>query len=171
YLDKLIRLDGQVGFDEELCPLCENGAAEIRCNECQSGELLCTECIKHRHEYLPLHGLQRWNGRYFERLSLHELSLVVQLGHRPRSSCLASTPRNMTIVHVNGIHRVKARFCECDVSVERWQQCIRMGWWPATVLEPETCFTLALMRLFHTLNLQGNITAYDFYRTLEGLTD
>ena len=44
-------------------------------------------------------------------------------------------------------------------------------WYPATVGEPKTCATFEVMRKFHVENLQGNITPYDFYKSLEAMSD
>lgn len=80
-------------------------------------------------------------------------------------------PRELTILHTNGIHKVNVVFCGCDSSLKTWQQLMRVRWWPASVLNPATAATFAVMRQFHYQNLHGNITAYDFYRSLEFLTD
>ena len=76
----------------------------------------------------------------------------------------------MTVLHVNGVHVVDVQFCSCRGSPRR-VALLRMSWWPATPLEPRTCATFALLRQFHLLNLQGKMTAYDYYAALELLTD
>ena len=48
---------------------------------------------------------------------------------------------------------------------------MRMAWYPATPIDPETCITFDALKTFQTHNLQGNITAYDYYQSLETLTD
>ena len=72
---------------------------------------------------------------------------------------------------MNGIHQVKVAFCGCRLDVEAYRQLLRKCWYPATPLQPETCSTFELLDLFHITNLQGNLTVYDFYKTLEMLTD
>ena len=74
-------------------------------------------------------------------------------------------------MHTNGVHKVNVNFCHCQPGFEHRQQLLAVAWYPATPLDPETCATFEVMRQFHTLNLQGNLTAYDFYQTLELLTD
>ncbi|KAL6298299.1 hypothetical protein BKA93DRAFT_754282 [Sparassis latifolia] len=111
------------------------------------------------------------SGTYFKRTNLHELVLVVQLGHRPGILCgLRDEPRSITVLHTNGVHTVKVAFCACS-GVPEHKQFLWFGWWPATPLEPRSCTTMCLLRLFHTLNLQGKIMAYDFYKSLELRTD
>lgn len=48
---------------------------------------------------------------------------------------------------------------------------MRIGWYPATPLEPQTCATIEVLRLFHMLNLQGKLPAFAFYKSLELVTD
>ena len=75
------------------------------------------------------------------------------------------------IIHTNGIHEVQVTFCRCRADIEFRTQLLRYAWWPATSTDPQTCTTREALRLFHLLNLQGNLTPTDFYRSLEQLTD
>ena len=113
-----------------------------------------------------------WNGLYFQRSSLKTLGLRVQLGHPPGRFCPTKQPghKDFAVIDTNGIHSVAVDFCRC-VQVEHRSQLLRIGWWPATPLEPQTCATMAVLRHFHLLNLQGNVTGYSFYRALEYQTD
>ncbi|KAF7305756.1 CxC2 domain-containing protein [Mycena chlorophos] len=45
------------------------------------------------------------------------------------------------------------------------------GWFPSTSTSPRTCATFACLDRFQTLSLQGKITPYNYYRSLEILTD
>lgn len=110
----------------------------------------------------------------FDRFSLHQAGLVVQLGH-DGGPCRNSRLREgtMTVIHVNGIHLVKIAYCECARIGHSLPivQLIRAGWLPATVDRPRTVVTFQCLKLFRTLYLQGKINAYDFYASLEILTD
>ncbi|KAJ7795975.1 hypothetical protein B0H14DRAFT_2201293, partial [Mycena olivaceomarginata] len=44
-------------------------------------------------------------------------------------------------------------------------------WWPATARDPQTCATFAVVRLFQLLNCLGKVSAHDFLRSLEFLTN
>ncbi|KAJ7212322.1 hypothetical protein B0H12DRAFT_1033245, partial [Mycena haematopus] len=44
-------------------------------------------------------------------------------------------------------------------------------WFPATHDMPRTAATLRMLDFFHTLTLQGKTTMFDFYTSLEKLTD
>ena len=96
----------------------------------------------------------------------------MQLGHAPGRYCLTSKEGNkdFVVIHTNGIHTVHLQFCRCtDVP---WHiQLLRIGWYPATPLKPQTCATLDALRQFHFLNLQGKLTGYSYYRSLEYMSD
>jgi hypothetical protein len=62
-------------------------------------------------------------------------------------------------------------FCNCDSDIERQQQLMHVCWWPATVREPQTCTMFAAVWLFRILNCQGKLSAHDFLRLLEFLSN
>ncbi|KAG6823931.1 hypothetical protein H0H92_008575 [Tricholoma furcatifolium] len=76
----------------------------------------------------------------------------------------------LCILHTNGIHKILAAFCGCT-SRHHYEQMMELAWFPATPLNPQTGATYAVLRQFHTLNLQGKTTAFDFYKSLVLLTD
>ncbi|KDQ23968.1 hypothetical protein PLEOSDRAFT_1048888, partial [Pleurotus ostreatus PC15] len=108
---------------------------------------------------------------YFEKCTLRDLGLRIQLGH-PRTITCPIVKRghiDFVVIHVNGIHLVDVDFCDCPGSLDHFEQLLDVGWWPSSPLEPQTATTFPLLRLFHNLNLQGCIPATDFYRALEQL--
>lgn len=188
YLDEMLTCEGRgVYIDDDVCPLCKEGAPEIRCRDCFGGALICRDCILKTHAARPLHRIQvcsflcttttlmsitqRWDDKQFVRAALSELGLRIQLGHRHGEPCqLQSEERELTIIDCNGLHEVKVVFCHCQALAD-YRQLLRVCWWPATPIQPRTAFTFNVLRQFHYQNLQGNITAFDFYRSLEFITD
>ena len=182
-------LEGRGGY-ERACAGCNKPFPNYRCKDCTHGALWCQLCLVKRHSQSPLHIVevcevfdrilvcflthlnQMWNGCFFQRSSLKVLGLRVQLGHPPGRFCPTkeSGHKNFAVIHTNGIHSVAVDFCRC-VHVEHRTQLLRIGWWPATPLEPQTCATMTVLRHFHLLNLQGKVTGYSFYRALEYETD
>ena len=80
------------------------------------------------------------------------------------------------MIHTNGIHLVAVDFCECALYHNGrsglWRtQPLRMEWYPATHLEPQTVCTFRVLENFHAMTLQGKVTMYDYYSGLEKLTD
>jgi hypothetical protein len=102
-------------------------------------------------------------------VTLNDLGLVIDLGH---SGFPCTSPSNVlpfTILDVSGLHMVSMRFCECHStpggSLHRIQ-LLRYGWFPCTVVYPQSGFTFNVLNLFHLMTLQGKISAYDFYYAL-----
>ncbi|KAL6302867.1 hypothetical protein BKA93DRAFT_818322 [Sparassis latifolia] len=172
YLDEVLHLEGRGLFMTFPCASClSESPFYFRCKDCYSGEILCQTCMVSDHRCSPLHAIEVWTGAYFQKTSLLDLGLIVQLGHKLDAICSThAEPRNITVLHTNGIYIVKVSFCTCTGSPE-YQQLLYYSWWPATPLEPRTCASMHTLHLSQVLNLQGKITAYDFYKTLELLTD
>ena len=80
----------------------------------------------------------------------------------------------MMVLHTNGWHRVVLRYCNCDMvhrAGDYLDQLLRFELYPATVGDPTTCATFRVLETFHALTLQGKITVYDFYTTMNNMTD
>ncbi|THU93273.1 hypothetical protein K435DRAFT_670546, partial [Dendrothele bispora CBS 962.96] len=176
YLAELLHLEGRGDFSLEVCPVCglENDEEiAYRCLDCLGGDLKCQDCCVKEHQSHPLHIIEKWNGVFFEEVSLKSLGLVVQLGHHHGSPC--SDPRftrAFTVIHVNGIHDVCVGFCNCENKgrAGEWrEQLLHRRWYPATHLNPRTCTTMEALNHFHVMTLQGKVTTYDYYNGLEKL--
>jgi hypothetical protein len=118
-------------------------------------------------------SFQQWNGKYFVRRSLKDLGLVIQLGHPAGTSCPNSTKahKDFVLIDVTGIHDIALNYCLCDSNIKEHQQLMRVCWWPATAHAPQTCATFAVVRFFRTLNCLGKVSAHDFLKSLELLTN
>jgi hypothetical protein len=181
-------LEGRGRFAKK-CMGCRTPFPTYRCKDCMHGALFCKNCLLVRHHQVPLHNVevrhqplqvrlilndhtQMWNGLFFQRSTLKELGLRVQLGHPPGQFCPTREPacKDFVVVHTNGIHLVNVDFCRCD-SLPHRTQLLRVAWWPATPLEPKTCATMEVLRHFQLLNLQGKLTGFSFYWALEYQTN
>ncbi|KAJ7851615.1 hypothetical protein B0H14DRAFT_2355115, partial [Mycena olivaceomarginata] len=176
YLDEFLRLEGR-GYRaiHSMCGGCSRPDPTFRCEHqtCNGPSLFCQTCIVRGHSVLPTHWIQEWNGNFFARRSLKDLGLVVQLGHPVGKGCSAPVRahKEFVVIDVTGVHNVAVNFCNCDSAIEKRQQLMRVCWWPATVREPQTCATFAAVRLFRILNCQGKLSAHDFLRSLEFLSN
>ncbi|KAF7798643.1 hypothetical protein EIP86_009867 [Pleurotus ostreatoroseus] len=175
FLREMIWLEGLRGI-EQRCEKCgkSNGITLVRCKDCIGGPLYCTFCCVQMHAANPFHNIEHWNGRYFEKTNLRSIGLVVQLGHRPGIKCPNPVPGpiDFVVLHTNGLHPVEIHYCGCQqlaVAGTRLQQLLRYELFPATVAEPTTAATFRMMEQFHILTLQGKLTGYDFYLSLEYL--
>ncbi|KAJ3727940.1 hypothetical protein C8R42DRAFT_572663, partial [Lentinula raphanica] len=179
YLSEMIRNEGRGDGNLDTCFCCRNSSRDrvplFRCMDCFPEDLVCERCCRELHEFRPLDVIEKWNGHFFERVSLKSIGVFVQLGHKARSVCPnPKVVENFTVIHVNGIHTVCLHYCGCPnqlLAGEWWQQLLRRRWFPATHIDPQTAATYRVMNMFHILTLQGKVTTYDFYAGLEKMTD
>ena len=195
-LHELLRQEGLGGLTTHSCPRCPRGVKTVptfRCRDCSPNVLLCRKCCIEQHQIAPFHRVdvsslasrrrrtslrfwQSWNGVYFEEITLRDLGVVIQLGHQPGQPCRAPyrAPQMFLVIHTNGFHPVTIQFCQCGQlqdSGTRIQQLLRYKLFPATTTDPSTCCTFAVLKQFHLLTLQSKVSLYDFYASLEKLTD
>ena len=112
----------------------------------------CRDCCLERHALSPLHAisvshdqlifykkiisnrLQEWDYQksFWRKTSLRVLGQSYQLGHDGYPCVLPVKLKTVTVLHVNGIHRVSTSFCGCSqsISANPWQQAMRTGWYP-----------------------------------------
>ncbi|GJE98466.1 CxC2 domain-containing protein [Phanerochaete sordida] len=179
YLDEIIRLDGLRGASPDRCPRCPASTLSVpryRCMDCFSGQLLCSDCCLHAHQEHPFHRVNEWNGTFFRRTTLQAVGQVIQLGHPFGEACPAPTPgpRACLVVHTNGFHPVTLQFCQCAsvaVAGDRTEQLLRAELYGASLTDPTTFCTLRVLEAFHIQTLQSKMTAYDFYMSLQHMTD
>ncbi|KAJ7610369.1 hypothetical protein FB45DRAFT_1037941 [Roridomyces roridus] len=187
YLDALFWRDGCGQADEEPCLGCGDltKAAIFRCEDCVGGGMLCAECCVDAHRCLPLHKISVPMERFFffERHTLKALGLRVQLGQHTNTRCSAPHAAHgaFVVLHDNGIHEVAVDFCGCERQAQAGSrvpqvlhhhlQLLRHGWYPSTDMRPRTCATFTALDRFMLYSHQSKMTAYDFYRVLERLTD
>ena len=140
----------------------------------------CYRCIVWRFVHLLRalllysHHTQYWQNGFFNRTSLHSLGFVCHLGHHGNPCPIECAPRNLTIVDVNGWHKVRVTFCTCDATISsnnRYRQLLRMRWYPASFNRPRTAFSFDLLETYHKLTLQGKLNLYDFYLAIMQKSD
>lgn len=102
-----------------------------------------------------------------------DMGLVYQLGHQGHPCLYPKTgPHTMTVIDLNHVHQVRYLECACSQDLPtRPQQLLRVGWYPATVTDPDTCATVRVLELFRVQNVVGNMNVDSFMKSLERLTD
>ncbi|KAK7015175.1 hypothetical protein VNI00_019169 [Paramarasmius palmivorus] len=170
YLRILMIGEGRGDNATDYCRRCKKKGSrpEYRCRDCFSMQLVCKACILDLHQQRPLDVIQR--------VSLESLGLVVQMGHIYNTPCPAplQAPTKFTVVHTNGMHRVRVQYCQCGQAgglSQMRQQLLCYEWYPATTKIPKTAFTFRLLEHFHAMTLVSKVTAYDYYRGMENLTN
>ncbi|KAF8054677.1 hypothetical protein FPV67DRAFT_1568861 [Lyophyllum atratum] len=169
-----IRWEGRGQYTEDVCPVCGLNAPTYRCEDCEGGQILCRGCTLTAHRQNSLHRLKAWNGCFFEKTSLKKLGLRIQLGHRVGEIC--SNPKaafadDFVVVHINGIHEVAVDFCDCEAAQFSFLQLLRHRWFPATVGQPKSAATFAVLKHFHLLTFESKASCFEFYHALARLTD
>ncbi|KAF7310198.1 CxC2 domain-containing protein [Mycena indigotica] len=170
YLDELLRGES-LGrhHGRPSCAACgeiltENAESRaFRCVDC-GPFLQCEECLRNRHEQLPLHSVQKvWTG-FWRQCTLFSpsvsqtsigLGMVYQLGHHG-FPCPHPDPRlrRMVVLDAGGVFKVDIRFCACSHSLRHkhmhLSQLLDNAW---------------------TLKVVGNMNAHDFVGSLERLSN
>ncbi|KAJ7166472.1 hypothetical protein C8R43DRAFT_1085948 [Mycena crocata] len=118
--------------------------------------------------------MQRWNGDFFAPLTQHDMlsggCINLDIRQVPSATC-TSCAQDFVVIDLLGVRMVKLNFCGCDSRIEHRQQLMRTCLWPATSLDPQTCATFNCIRFFELENCLGKISAYDFVRSLEMLSN
>ncbi|KAI0741518.1 hypothetical protein C8Q80DRAFT_1221541 [Daedaleopsis nitida] len=180
FLDELLRFHGgehAVDTGDACCATCEEPSSSLlHCVDCASRTVHCPNCILIAHKHLPLHKLEQWNTKMWVKRELRDLGLVVQLGHDGlKCPHPAENTQRLVIGDVSGIHQVQVRFCKClnaeDEFTHQWVQVFRTGWFPAMTNRPAMAFTFRMLSAFHELNLWAKMNLYDYWHSLERLTD
>ncbi|KAJ7220394.1 hypothetical protein C8J57DRAFT_1095056, partial [Mycena rebaudengoi] len=169
YLDEFAWDEGRgarrLWDDKYHCCGLEGPQFRCRDQQCFGGELFCGSCQVKAHQTNPLHWME-WIGMHFKRTSLQDMGLVVQLGHTPGLCCMlrGENMKKVTVIHTNSVHGVSVDFCSCGTEeVEHWRQMMWTCWWPATLLEPQTCSTFEVLWHFQSMNCLGKVSGYDYY--------
>ncbi|KAJ7437713.1 hypothetical protein FB451DRAFT_1416695 [Mycena latifolia] len=136
------------------------GVAEYRCvdQQCAGEMMMCANCIVVAHAQLPTH--------------------FIELGHPVGQVCpfKHSVANDFVLYDLSGVHEIAVDYCGCRTADEgpplaERTQLLRACWWPATVRNPNTCASFAVLRFFQILNCLGKLSAYDFLRGLEMCTN
>ncbi|MDX6295879.1 MAG: hypothetical protein QOH50_5049 [Kribbellaceae bacterium] len=82
YLNRLLSLCTSTSPGQQVCTACKIGKSLWRCLDCMDTCMLCVLCFRHRHQHLPFHRVEKWNGRFFQRGSLWQVGVKIYLGHQ-----------------------------------------------------------------------------------------
>jgi hypothetical protein len=163
-------------FSHEICS-CGEGQRLVSCFDCFQYLPSCARCFVTKHFNTPFHWARVWNleGGFWSKYDYSALSddCAIQLGHHGALDTCPSSNSSMlfTIVHTNGIHGTRLRFCHCQDAPDKVTQLIRARLFPGTALEPKTAYTFSVLKEFHIHNLQSKCGAFDYIASLKRMTD
>ncbi|KAF7965199.1 hypothetical protein HWV62_45095 [Athelia sp. TMB] len=160
YLHKFLRQDG-LG-EHRHTPVCENCKKRIPIPAADSPP-----------SRMPLHRTEEWTGSFWRKRTLRSLGLVVQLGHLYDGCNCPDAGHEMTVIDSHGIHTLTVNFCACEraSTASKRVQMLRAGWYPASLTDPQTCATIAVLEEYHLLNLKGALNVHDFIGAVCRRTD
>ncbi|KAL0568500.1 hypothetical protein V5O48_013480 [Marasmius crinis-equi] len=175
-LQLMVTLEGRCG-SQTMCSSC-SGEEDVsyRCRACYGHAMFCKSCLVGNHRSQPFDHIEKWNGFYFERVTLHQLGLRVQVGHAAHETCRNRRPARsgFCIVDIDSIQEIELDFCQCqaaEIVGDSWKQLMQARLFPATLLEPRTAFTFRMLEFFHAATLQSKMTVYDVCQTIQRRTD
>ncbi|KAJ7792839.1 hypothetical protein B0H14DRAFT_3094116 [Mycena olivaceomarginata] len=178
FLAEMLRHEGRGDhMSSTMCSRCAQTQGDHRCNLCLGGgELLCAGCIVAAHRQLPFHTIHRWTGFFFERRSLKDMGLRIQLGHWHGLDRICPLPQaapgdDFVIVDSTGVHPVHLDFCMCGQGGHPTIQLLRARLWPATTTNPRTAATFSVLRQYHLLSFESKCAALEFYQSLARQSD
>jgi hypothetical protein len=163
-------------YADELCK-CGTGMRLVHCRECFAYETSCGRCFVEKHRVTPEHWAYLWDstrGFYemkdYTAVLPEDEGISIQLCQANPPCSVNSTPLQFTLVHNNGIHSSRVRFCHCS-NTDRAAQLLRMNLFPATCEQPETAFTFTALGTFRMHNLQSKVSAFDWIVSLRRMTE
>ncbi|KAJ7106182.1 hypothetical protein C8R44DRAFT_886074 [Mycena epipterygia] len=155
-----------------ICPSCRVDKVEYRCGDCMTGgEMICKGCLLSQHRMYPLHRVEHWTGVYFEKMTLKQLGLRIQLGHWHAGNHECNLPEAadsdaFMIVNEHGVHEVTLDFCGCGTGGTKPTQLLRARLYPAMVVSPWTAATFIVLDRFQLLAFESKCSAFEFYHSL-----
>jgi len=164
-------------FSENDCS-CGRGKRLVHCSDCFCYSPACPSCFMERHQSNPFHWAQVWSpeNRHYEKtdysLVLPEIA-AIQIGHHGDTTFCPYTKSDShcNIVHTNGIHSTKLRFCDCPGADTKVVQLMRARLFPGTTGDPKSAFTFSVLKHFSMHNLQSKCGAFDYMLSLRRLTN
>jgi hypothetical protein len=117
YLQEILKLEAP---KNSTCHGCESVEGVICYLSCFGGNMSCVPCALAEHQLLPFHKLERWNGKYFEQVTLHQLDFVLHLGH-DGMPCYSQALHVDEAVNGEDLDIVDEKDLEKAVDEENWQ--------------------------------------------------
>ncbi|KAF9521470.1 hypothetical protein CPB83DRAFT_823547 [Crepidotus variabilis] len=135
----------------------------------------CQKCVVKEHRKHHFHRIQKWNGTFFEKVSLKDLGLRRQLGHKFGETCLRPEPcfnDEFWVLDISGLHNLAIDFCGCGRGDQRHiVQLLRASLWPSTVTQPQSAATFRLLDFYEILAYESKVSIFEVYQTLVRLTN
>jgi hypothetical protein len=162
--------------------MCKCGSGDLRlvhCRECFLSSPTCKRCFTLSHRQMRWHWAWIWDiekGLYsnvdYSEVLPESVDAIIQLGHSSdEEPCSVNEePQAIIIVHSNGVHNTKIRFCLCS-DTDRAVQLTRAGLFPGSPIYPQTVFTFTVLKQFQYHTRQSRCSSFDWIVALRRMTD
>lgn len=176
YEDAILQSIVNQEYDEEVgspCGCKSKSPRLYRCRDCGRIDVVCKSCLLERHRFVPYHWAEEWSGRHFKRMSMSALGLQIHLGHGENHCPAVEIPKTQAIdvVHSNGIHKCRFIYCSCPGKPDEFVQLLDVGLLSASMKQPQTAFTFAVLNDFHLDTGVSKKAAHDFMEVLRKKTN
>jgi hypothetical protein len=118
------------------------------------------------HTRLPTHRVTRWNGTFWERTTLSDIGLILELGHRGNRCELQKTHSTLWVGDRSGFQRLNIRYCGHNNCPSKSAQLLSVGLFPCSDISPQSAFTVSLLEHFDLCSTIGAMTAQKYYNVL-----
>lgn len=164
-------------FKDQLC--CDSKKLRlVKCHSsgCSQYPVSCEDCFVKYHRHNPFHWALVWDTTrgFWQKQDYTNVidSNFIQIGHLGEEPCPnASNPIEFIITHTNGVHSSRIKYCRCLPLRPEVDQLITADLFPATLNEPRSAFTIALLKEFHMHNFQSKCGAFDYIMSIRRMTD
>lgn len=136
-------------------------AATTLCRSCSVSIVRCESCMNQYHHGMPNHdifivrheevGLQPYRPLCPPSLAIHP-------------ACPPQNQSLLTFVALKGSQKYQLNYCDC---MSQSEQLIKLGYWPARPTNPTYAFSLDLMSLYRTVNLNSKVAVKSFCQVLK----
>ena len=138
---------------DQTCGRCNCQPGLICCRDCHHSPVFCDDCTLKTHLHLPFHKLDKWNGRFFQKSSLHALGYIMCLDHGGQA-CPHALPTpgfdtTVTMVHINGIFKHHILWCACPNASNSYLQLFKAGLFASSSKRPHTAFTFNVLDYYY----------------------
>lgn len=119
--------------------------------------------------------MDKWNGKFFQKSSLHALDFILCLGHDgqpcPHAQSGPGFNTTMTIIHINGLFTHRILWCACPNASPSYLQLFEAGLFASSFKQPQTAFTFDLLDYYYIDSMECKTPAMSFCQKLTRLTD
>ncbi|KAG8704174.1 hypothetical protein FRC09_003713 [Ceratobasidium sp. 395] len=118
----------------------------------------------------PAHRPEVWDGACWNDVPLHELGLVLNLGHRGGVCSMNESFKSLLVGDINGFTKIQVRYCNHPNAMSKALQLLSAGLFPCSDNRPETAFTVQLLDMLDVFNTVGRTSVHKVYSVLERIT-